>query len=356
MSEKDLNGQLGSEELNAPETGPRVRPPAGQRMARGSFVPEDEEQLDSGTMEMVSSETFPIEDEAVEPYVPLEPMISTREMEPDFEVPELPVVEPLASGGGGGGNNGNGHYKPYSNPDTPNDRELGLFEHLAELRMRLLYSFVALGLGMVVTWNLGKPLQEWFAHPILKALENAGGGGKMVVNDPAGALTAYFYFSMVSGLILAMPVILFQFWRFIEPALTRTERRYSVVLIPFSIVLFILGAALGYYCSPLFFKFFLVWIPEGTVAYWDYVTSITLMAKMILVFGVSFQVPIIIIFLNKMGILTRNLLIDYWRHSVVVIFTVIAVLTPTWDPVTLCICATPPCLLYVLSIWLIKWL
>jgi sec-independent protein translocase protein TatC len=153
-----------------------------------------------------------------------------------------------------------------------------------------------------------------------------------------------------------MPVVLFQIWRFIEPALTKTERRYSLVLVPFSTVLFTLGAALGYWCSPLFFKFFIVWLPEGTVANWDYYETITMMAKMLLVFGISFQVPIIVIFLNKMGVVTRNLLIDYWRHSVVVIFTVIAVLTPTWDPVTLCICATPPCLLYVLSIWLIKWL
>jgi sec-independent protein translocase protein TatC len=117
-----------------------------------------------------------------------------------------------------------------------------------------------------------------------------------------------------------------------------------------------MGAGLGYVVSPLFFKFFLAFQPAGIAANWDYGQSVLLMAKMLLVFGVTFQVPIIVIFLNKLGLLSRNLLIEYWRHAVVVIFAVVAVLTPTWDPVTLAVCATPPCLLYVLSIWLVKWL
>lgn len=89
---------------------------------------------------------------------------------------------------------------------------------------------------------------------------------------------------------------------------------------------------------------------------WTYTSVVTLIGKMLLVFGVCFQVPVITIFLNKTGIVSRNLLIEYWRHVVVVIFIAVAVLTPTWDPITLAVCAVPPCVLYALSIWLIKWL
>jgi sec-independent protein translocase protein TatC len=106
----------------------------------------------------------------------------------------------------------------------------------------------------------------------------------------------------------------------------------------------------------MFFKFFLQFQPPGTAALWSYSNAATFLAKMLLVFGVSFQVPVIAIFLHKIGAVSRNVMIDYWRHVVVLIFILVAVITPTWDPFTLGAAAAPPCLLYVLSIWLVKWL
>ncbi|RYG56266.1 twin-arginine translocase subunit TatC, partial [bacterium] len=153
-----------------------------------------------------------------------------------------------------------------------------------------------------------------------------------------------------------MPFILLQVWRFIEPALTNNERKYTLVLVPFSSILFFIGAGMGYWLAPMFFKFFLEFQPTDVEANWDYLQSIVLLAKTLLVFGLAFQVPVITIFLNKSGLVSRNILIQYWRHAVVVIFTIIAVVTPTWDPITMTACAVPPCLLYLLSIWLVKWL
>ena len=249
----------------------------------------------------------------------------------------------LATGGGG-------------RPDTPRDQEAGLFEHLTELRSRLLYSVIGVMAVMCLTWNYALPIQGWFSAPITRVLHAHGGRGELISTDPTAFFTLQFQSSLLAALLLAAPWVLFQVWRFVEPALTNSERRYTLVLVPFSSILFFLGAALGYVCSPLFFQFFLQFQPPGVAAQWKYDDSVILMAKMLLIFGLAFQVPIVIIFGNKIGLVSRNLLIEYWRHAVVVIFIVVAVLTPTWDPFTMTACALPPCLLYLLSIWLVKWL
>ena len=242
-------------------------------------------------------------------------------------------------------------------PDTPKDQEQGLFEHLNELRSRLLHAIIGVMAVMCITWSHTYQLQDWFAAPIRAVLnENGIKKGDLVLLGAPEAFTLFFQFSLTSALIISMPWVLFQVWRFVEPALTNSERRYTLVLVPFSSTLFFMGAGLGYVCAPLFFKFFLEYQPPGVLAQWKYDDSIILMAKMLLIFGLAFQVPIIIIFGHKIGLISRNLLIEYWRHAVVVIFVVVAVLTPTWDPVTMTACALPPCLLYLLSIWLVKWL
>jgi sec-independent protein translocase protein TatC len=187
-------------------------------------------------------------------------------------------------------------------------------------------------------------------------LKSSSVTGNLVTLDPTEGFLVYFQITLVAAILLSAPWILYQMWRFLEPALTRTERRFSLVLLPFSTLLFFSGCALGYAMAPLFFKFFIAFQPPGTIANFGFSRSIALLAKMVLVFGICFQVPVVTIFLNKIGLISRNFLIEYWRHAVVVIFIVVAVLTPTWDPLSLAVCAVPPCLLYGLSIWMVKWL
>ncbi len=240
--------------------------------------------------------------------------------------------------------------------NAPRGGEQDLWSHLGELRARILHSIVSVLIASVVTWNYGQQISEFFARPIRETLKKNGVNFQLVTIDPTEGFLVYFQITLVSAIFLAMPYILFQMWRFIEPALTGTERRFSKILVPFSVILFFMGCALGYAVSPLFFNFFLMFQPPGTTATFSYGTSIVLLAKMVLVFGVCFQVPVVTIFLTKIGLITRNFLIDYWRHAFVVIFTIVAVLTPTWDPLTLVVCAGPPCVLYALSIWMVKWL
>jgi sec-independent protein translocase protein TatC len=234
------------------------------------------------------------------------------------------------------------------------DKELDLLDHLGELRTRILRSVTAVLLATVVTWQYRNRLLEFFAAPVQRELKQHG--ANLITIDPTEGFTIYLQVTLVAAILLAIPVIIYQAWAFIEPALTGQERRYGAFMIPFSIILFFSGVTLGYYLSPIFFRFFLQFTPPATVANWSYAFTATFLAKMLLVFGVCFQVPVITIFLNKIGLLSRNWMIEYWRHVVVVIFALVAVMTPTWDPVTLFAAAAPPCLLYAFSIWLVKWL
>ncbi len=316
---------------DAPPLRPLVRPPTGERAVRGLTELEPEPEA---FHEAESQETVPEEElAALAPFAPA-----------DGGVVPPPPLDLNPSPGSSG-----------DDPHTPRDKELGLIEHLAELRIRLLWCFAAVGLGMVLTWNKCTQIEEWIIAPIKHALV-AKHGNQLVSFDPTGFFTIYLQISMVSALILTMPFLLFQVWRFIEPALTNNERRYTLVLVPFSSVLFFLGIGLGYWMSPMFFQFFLAFQPKDVAATWDYGQSAVILAKTLLVFGLAFQVPVITIFLNKTGIVSRNLLIQYWRHAVVAIFTIVAIVTPTWDPFTMTVCALPPCILYLLSIWLVKWL
>lgn len=234
------------------------------------------------------------------------------------------------------------------------DKEQDLFEHLGELRTRLLRCVIAVGLVMVATWSFRDALLAWFAAPIGQEVRKKG--GELITINPAEGFTLYLQITFAAALLIAMPIVLHQIWAFVEPALTHQERRYGAVLVPFSVALFFAGAGLGFYLTPLFFKFFLEFQPPGTVANWSYGAAAMMLAKMLLVFGICFQVPVVTVFVNKIGLVSRNWLIEYWRHVVVVMFIVVAIITPTWDPITLTAAALPPCLLYAFSIWLIKWL
>jgi len=331
---------------------PIIRPPVGTRAGRR--LNADEEVEAESTSEELPGEETPVAIASEE--LPQNAVAAPTETLPTYES-EVEWAAPASANGGGEpprpplGIDGGSGSPP--DPNTPRDQEIGLIAHLAELRTRILYCFSAVMVAMILTWNFCTPISQWLASPIQAAIK---GKGSLVSISPTGFFTVYLQVAFVSALIIVMPFIIFQVWRFIEPALTNNERKYTLVLVPFSSALFFMGAAMGFVMTPLFFKFLLAFKQPGVAATWEYSDAIVLMGKTLIIFGVAFQVPVITIFLNKTGIVSRNWLIEYWRHVVVVIFTVVAFVVPTWDPLTMTACAIPPCLLYLLSIWLVKWL
>lgn len=277
------------------------------------------------------------------------------------ETPPEPLVS-LHGAGGDGEPPMNGQSSATASVPPPDstpvqDKELGLFDHLLELRMRLVRSFIYLGVAMTITWVYSQQISDWFNAPIKEALHRWGTDkSTLTLNGPMEGFMVLFNISMWSGIVLAAPLILYEMWAFIEPALTRRERRFTVILVPFSILLFLGGCAFGYCLSIFFYKFFLQYKPVDAAEFFRVTDTVIFQLRILLLFGVCFQVPVVSIFLNKIGIVSREWMIKYWRHVVVVIFAVVSLATPTWDPLTLVACALPPCLLYVLSIWLTKWL
>ncbi len=245
---------------------------------------------------------------------------------------------------------------PYDENAPRADHEMDLVEHLTELRKRLLYSVSAILLAMMLTWQITPQIQAMIIRPVTVILDRYKVKGDIQIIDPTEGFMIYFNISLISALIITIPFLLFQAWRFIEPAMTKRERRFTGILVPFSSLLFFMGCSLGYATSPIFFQFFIQFVPPNTLANFSFASVAVLLGKMLLVFGVCFQVPVVTIFLNKSGLVSRDVLIQYWRHVVVVIFIVVAVLTPTWDPLTMTVCALPPCLLYGFSIWLVRWI
>jgi hypothetical protein len=173
---------------------------------------------------------------------------------------QVPELEPLSSGyaessyEGGGFDDppSNGHitaqHSDYAPDPAPaanvRDQELDLFAHLAELRTRLLRCIAAVTIGMMVMWSLRDRLLQFFAEPIVRALREHG--GIPTTTSPAEGFSIYMQTVFTASLLIVLPYVLWQVWAFVEPALTHQERRYSTVLVPFSVLLFFIGSALGF--------------------------------------------------------------------------------------------------------------
>lgn len=162
--------------------------------------------------------------------------------------------------------------------------------------------------------------------------------------------------SLLAGLIVAAPFILYQIWAFVVPALTPTEKRYALRVIPFSILLFVAGVAFGFYALPVAVKFLVSFVPDQAERLLDFKLYFGFLLKICLGLGLCFQLPLVMLFLAAIGLVSPSFLTSHWRHAVVVMFTIAAVITPTWDPVNMGIVAAPLVALYFLSIVLVKWM
>jgi sec-independent protein translocase protein TatC len=190
------------------------------------------------------------------------------------------------------------------------------------------------------------------AAPILQAVERIH--GKIQVTAFMEGFLIRAQISLVGGLILAMPFIYRELWAFVSPALRRDERRMLWPLVPVSGVLFVGGVALAY----LMTEPSIVWMasmnPPGTEAWYRLNENLLLILKFYLAFGLAFQLPLALVLLAAVGIVDSRLLMRRWREASVAIFIIAAVITPTWDPITMTVCALPMVVLYWATIWVVR--
>ena len=238
------------------------------------------------------------------------------------------------------------------NPFNTDEKNLTFFEHLAELRTRLIIVTVAVAVTTVVSFAfLTKPVFDILLRPATEGTPNF----ELIYTELTGFLGPYMKVALVVGLILAMPVIVYQTIMFVAPGLTRQERTYLFILLPWITLSFLVGVVFAYFVFlPPAIQFLLSF--SGTIArpqirvgnYVDFVSSLLFWM------GVVFEMPLVIFFLAKVGVVTPQVLKRYRRPAWVLAFVMSAVITPTFDPVNQTIVAVPIILLYEAGILLAR--
>jgi sec-independent protein translocase protein TatC len=237
---------------------------------------------------------------------------------------------------------------------APADGQMELMEHLAELRTRLFRSVAYIAIGMCITYNMVNPMMNFLTRPLRPILHDLS--GELITNNIAQGFILWMQVCFISGLGLAFPFVILELWGFIKPALTDQERKPINYLAPFSVLLFFAGVVTGYACLPAAYTWMAGYVHDlqNVRIFQDAQSYMLLTVKIMLAFGLSFELPIILLFLAKVGLLTADLMTKYWRHATVGIAVAAAILTPSNDPLTMMMMAVPMACLYLLSIGLVR--
>ena len=227
---------------------------------------------------------------------------------------------------------------------------MGFLDHLEELRRRIVYSIAAVALGFFACWWKVEKIYDIMQRPIMDALRNNGMSEKLVYLNPTEPFNLYLKIAALAGLFLTSPFVLYQVWMFISPGLYRNEKRYVVPFMASTIALFSAGGYFGFkivYPAALNFliSFGKQFQPMITIKEYT-----ELFLSIILGMGLIFEMPILIFFLALMGIVTAGWMWKNFRYSILIIFVVAAIVTPTTDILNMCIFAAPMIALYALSI------
>lgn len=228
---------------------------------------------------------------------------------------------------------------------------MSLMEHLIELRSRLMKCAFAVAIGASLGWFFFDPVIELLKQPLEET------AGKQVSSDflstePLEIFLLRIKMSAYLGIMLAMPFLLWQLWKFISPGLYENERKYATAFVASASTLFAMGAAIAYYTLPEALGFLQSMGGDDVVFQYSAEKYVMLIVYMMVAFGVGFQFPIVVVFLQLIGIVTPKQLSQFRRFAIVIIFVVAAVITPSADPISLLALAIPMCLFYEISILL----
>ena len=227
------------------------------------------------------------------------------------------------------------------------DDKLPFTAHLEELRSRLITCFIAVAVGFVLSYGFKEELFRILLIPLLSVMK---AGEELIFTGLPEAFFTYLKVAFLSGLILASPVIIYQFWMFVAPGLYNKERRALIPIIILSSLFLIGGSLFGYFIVfPLGFQFFLGYSNETIHARLSIKEYLGLASKLLLAFGIVFELPIVITFLARLGIVSVDFLKKNRKYALLLFFIGAAMLTPP-DVVTQVMMALPLMVLYEISI------
>lgn len=232
------------------------------------------------------------------------------------------------------------------------DREAELSEHLEELRARLIRSVIYVAVGTVIAWFIYDWVYAFLTGPVQQVLESVG--TKFLMTGVAEGFMLRCQIALISGIILAMPLLTLEVWGFVAPGLTKKERRPIVWIAPLCVVLFIGGVATAYGILPAAMKFFVAYVPRGAELRPAVSQNLVFVVKMLLSFGLVFEMPVVLLFLGKLGVVNAKMLRASWRYALVAIAMLAAVATPSGDLFSMMAMAIPVTFLYGFSIILVK--
>jgi len=232
------------------------------------------------------------------------------------------------------------------------DLELPLTAHLEELRTRLLRAVIAIGVAFVICYPLSGRLVTLLTAPLLRATQGAESGLQLIGTGVAEAFYTRLKICVIAAIFLALPVILYEAWMFVVPGLKESEARHAKSFVAAGTFFFVAGAWFCYaVIFPVGFPFFLAEYADiGITPAIRIGEYLSFSSRMVLAFGVTFELPVVSYFLARAGVITHLTLIRYARYAVVVIFIAAAVLTPSPDAASQILMAAPLLLLYALSV------
>lgn len=231
--------------------------------------------------------------------------------------------------------------------------KMSFLEHLEELRKRIVNSLIAIGVGMGVSFFFIDKIRDFIMLPLAQLLPE---GSKLMYTEPTEAFVLNLKLGGLAGLLLAAPAIMWQVWLFIAPGLYANEKKFAIPFIFLSTTCFIGGAAFSHY---MLFPWAWQYLASFGTEYIVFLPRIepvfSLYIKLLLGMGLIFQIPTVVFFLARMGLVTAGFLARQTKYAILIIFVIAAVITPTADPMTQSLMAAPMVALYVISIG-IAWL
>lgn len=233
------------------------------------------------------------------------------------------------------------------------DDAMTLTEHLAELRSRLIRSALAIVAGMMVVLAFYEPVLDFLRQPydnLCQRRPDLVSNCDFFTLGPLEGFNARLRISLYGGLILALPVILWQIWRFVVPALHAKEKKYAIPFVLSSVVLFALGGFFAYLTLDKGLEWLISWSGSDVQQAFQISKYVSFVGLMMAAFGVGFEFPVLLVFLQLVGVLRPRQLVEGWRIALMLIVVLAAVITPSGDPITLALLSVPLALFYFIAI------
>lgn len=258
------------------------------------------------------------------------------------------------------GHNADVQYEADPPPGGELDEaRMSIIEHLTELRSRILYTLIGLVIGFVGAWFVIDFLFQFLLQPLQWGAQMHGADPEfadMHHKDVAEPFFVYIKTAFLAGAIVSAPVALYNLWMFIAPGLYDSEKQHVLPFVIFGTLFFVSGVSFAYFIvMPYGFNFLLTFASEVSDPQLMMNEYFSIATKLMLGFGAVFQMPVLSMFLAKLGVITHRTLIDYWRIALVVAFLIAAMLTPP-DIFTQMLMAGPLVILYLLSVGIAWWI